>query len=226
MKTITIKSILACLLLCITPGVGAQERADRLQGKRIAFFGDSYVRNHHEPVENTWHYKFARKHGMRYYNCGRNGSCVSVDTKRFGPAMYKRIDELPDSLDYLVLIAGHNDAGRIDSIGIDYYKEKLALLCTSLIERYPTAKILFFTPWAIPQFETSHFKTVVEATLEVCGNYSIPVFDSARRSNIFAQSETFRKLYFQGGTGKDRAHLNAAGHDRFLPTAEAFIMQY
>ena len=26
-----------------------------LEGKRIAVFGDSYVRNHREPVENTWH---------------------------------------------------------------------------------------------------------------------------------------------------------------------------
>ena len=39
---------------------------DELNGKRIGVIGDSYVRNHKEPFENTWHYKFAKKHGMEY----------------------------------------------------------------------------------------------------------------------------------------------------------------
>lgn len=34
--------------------------SDPLYGKRIGVIGDSYVRNHREPVEYTWHYKFAK----------------------------------------------------------------------------------------------------------------------------------------------------------------------
>ena len=34
-------------------------QADDLKGKRIGVIGDSYVKNHKEPVENTWHYAFA-----------------------------------------------------------------------------------------------------------------------------------------------------------------------
>ena len=45
---------------------------DELNGKRIGVIGDSYVRNHKEPFENTWHYKFAKKHGMEYFNYGKN----------------------------------------------------------------------------------------------------------------------------------------------------------
>ena len=30
---------------------------------------------------------------------------------------------MTDSLDYVVVIAGHNDASLLDSIGIDNYKE-------------------------------------------------------------------------------------------------------
>ena len=52
------------------------------------------------------------------------------------------------------------------------------------------------------------------------------LFDAARNSNIYAANEQFRKIYFQGGKGTDTAHLNARGHDRFLPVAERFIMQY
>ena len=67
---------------------------------------------------------------------------------------------------------------------------------------------------------------VVDAMIEVCGSYGIPVFDAARNSNIFATSEQFRRIYFQGGKGTDTAHLNAKGHDRFLPVAEHFLLQW
>lgn len=117
--------------------------SDPLYGKRIGVIGDSYVRNHREPVEYTWHYKFAKKHGMQYFNYGRNGNCVAMPRARFGEAMYKRYKEMTDSLDYVVVIAGHNDASLLDSIGIDNYKEKLGILCEGLIEKYPSAKLVF-----------------------------------------------------------------------------------
>lgn len=212
---------------CTQVAFAQQEAAtDPLQGKRIGFLGDSYVRNHREPVENTWHYKFAQKHGMQYFNYGRNGNCVAMPRARFGEAMYKRYKEMTDSLDYVVVIAGHNDASLLDSIGIDNYKEKLGILCEGLIEKYPSAKIFFFTCWTCKHFAGSATEKVVDATLEVCGRYSIPVFDAARKGNIFAQSDAFRKIFFQNGGVNDTAHLNVKGHDRFLPCAEAFLLQY
>lgn len=51
-------------------------------------------------------------------------------------------------------------------------------------------------------------------------------FASARNSGIHVASDRFRSIYFQGGGVKDNAHLNAKGHDLFLPTAEAFILQH
>jgi lysophospholipase L1-like esterase len=212
----------------LLPVLKSMHSVDPLKGKKIGFLGDSYVRNHREPIENTWHYKFARKHGMEYFNYGRNGNCIALDLERWGTGMYQRYKEMRDDLDYVVVIAGHNDAsqGRIDSIGIDLFKERLAILCQGLIERYPHARLFFFTPWSCDGFVGSPRQQVVDAMLEVCGSYGIPVFDAARRSNIFVTSEQFRKLYFQGGKGTDTAHLNNSGHDRFLPVAESFIMQY
>ncbi len=201
-------------------------QSDPLTGKHMAVFGDSYVRNHREPVENTWHYKFAKKHGMKYSNYGRNGSSVAIDRERFGPAMYKRYKELPDSVDLLVIIAGHNDASLLDTIGIDNYRLRLGQLCDSLVERYPSASILFFTSWNGKNFEHNNFRKIVDATIDVCGARSIPVFDAARNSNIFAQSDAFRRIYFQNQGKGDRAHLNAKGHDRFLPVAESFILSH
>ena len=212
----------------LLPVLKSMPAIDPLKGKKIGFIGDSYVRNHREPVENTWHYKFARKHKMEYFNYGRNGNCITLDLKQWGTGMYQRYKDMRDDLDYVVVIAGHNDAsqGRIDSIGIDTFKERLAILCKGLIEKYPHAQLFFFTPWSCEGFVGSPRQQVVDAMLEVCGSYGIPVFDAARRSNIFVTSEQFRKLYFQGGKGTDTAHLNARGHDRFLPVAENFILQY
>ncbi len=197
---------------------------DPLAGKRIGVLGDSYVRNHKEPVERTWHYKFAKKHGMEYYNYGRNGSCVAIDRERFGPAMYKRYKEMRDSLDYVVVIGGHNDASLLDTIGLDNYKEKLAMLCEGLIKKYPEARIFFFTRWRCKDFEGSDSEKVVDATIEVCGRYGIPVFDAARQSDIAAEDDAFRAIYFQGGGRNDTAHLNDRGHDFFLPAAEDFLL--
>lgn len=199
-----------------------------LKGKRIGVIGDSYVRNHREPVENTWHYKFAQKHGMQYFNYGRNGNCIALDLKQWGTGMYKRYKEMNDTLDYVIVIAGHNDAsqGRLDSIGIDTFRERLGILCNGLKEKYPQSTILFFTPWTCENFTGSPRQRVIDAMLEVCGTYGIPVFDAARRSNVYADSQAFRRQYFQGGKGTDTAHLNARGHNLFLPVAEQFILKY
>lgn len=199
-----------------------------LAGKRIAFLGDSYVRNHREPAMLAWHYKFARKHGMTYFNYGRNGSNVAYNSKQWGPAMYVRYKDLPDDLDYVVVVGGHNDSFTLDSIGgLEQYKRRLGELCEGLIARYPKAQIFFFTRWVSADFPGSKAEKVVDATLEVCGSYSIPVFDSARKGGIYIGNETFRKTFLQPKKGNtDTAHLNARGHDRFLPVAEAFLLQY
>lgn len=224
----TLKLIMLFVILVCCGSLCAQTATqDPLAGKRIGVLGDSYVQNHREPIENTWHYKFAKKHGMTYFNYGRNGSCVAMDRVRFGKAMYKRYTAMPDSLDYVVVVGGHNDSNLLDSLGgIEGYKEKLAILCEGLIARYPQAKIFFFTRWTCKNFAGSNSEKVVDATLEVCGRYSIPVFDAARRGNIFAQSDAFRAIYFQNKGVRDTAHLNAKGHDRFLRVAEAFLLQY
>ena len=114
-------------------------QADDLKGKRIGVIGDSYVKNHKEPVENTWHYAFAQKHGMEYFNYGRNGNSIAYSSPRWGEAMYIRYKKMADNLDYVIVIGGHNDAFKLDSIGgIDNFKAKLEILCKGLVEKYPT----------------------------------------------------------------------------------------
>ena len=194
----------------------------------VSALSDSYVKNHKQPVERTWHYKFAKKHGMQYFNYGRNGNSIAYSSPRWGEAMYLRYKDMPDSLDYVVVVGGHNDCGKLDSIGgIGVFKERLALLCEGLIAKYPVAKIFFFTRWNTVDFQGSNAEKVVDAMLEVCGRYNIPVFDCARKGGIYVTSDAFRKAYFQPSKNNtDTAHLNGKGHDRFLKVAEQFLLQY
>jgi hypothetical protein len=219
------RSILAIALAVTALPMAAQD-TDPMKGKTMGVIGDSYVRNHKEPMENTWHYKLAQKHSMKYINYGRNGNCLTLDLKQWGTGVYHRYSQMSDSLDYIVVIGGHNDTARIDSIGVETFKERLGELCRGMIDKWPEARIFFFTPWCCEDFEGSSREKVVDAMLEVCSDYGIPVFDSARRSGIHAASLAFRRKFFQRSDGKDTAHLNSRGHDRFMPVAEAFIMQY
>lgn len=226
-RNLFLKFLLLLLLIAVSSISYAQQTGQNkmLDNKRIGVIGDSYVRNHKEPVEYTWHYKFAKKYNMEYHNFGRNGNCIALDRARFGQAMYKRYTEMPDSLDYIIVIAGHNDTGLLDSIGgIGPFKEKMSVLCKGLVNKYPSAKIFFFTRWVTDDFAGSDAEKIVDAMIEVCGNYSIPIFDAARKGGIFTYNDSFRRMYFHKET--DTAHLNSKGHDRFLPVAESFILQY
>lgn len=221
------KTLMIILLLVVA--ICAQGQTERLKGKRIAFIGDSYVYNHMQPKEYTWHYKFAKKYGMQYYNYGKNGTCISRDRHgSSGEAIYKRVTQMADSLDYIVIVAGHNDACRMlpgairpDTVTEDLLREKMAFICDTLQNKYPTAGIFFFTPWANPNYP--NMERVIDIIKEVAGHYGIPVFDS-RMSGIHVGSAGFRKTYFQ--SANDTAHLNAKGHDRFLPVAEDFLLKY
>lgn len=199
---------------------------DPLCGKRIAVIGDSYVRNHMEPIEYTWHYKLAKRHQMHYENYGINGNCISISrvSQGFGEPLCERFRQMPDLLDYVIVIAGHNDAWNLSSIGIDIFKEKLKILCEGLLDKYPKGKIFFFTCWGCKNFRGSNSEKIVDAILDICGQFAIPVFDAARNSNIYVASDKFREIYFQAKD--DFAHLNALGHDRFLRCAEEFLLRY
>ncbi|MCR5819759.1 MAG: SGNH/GDSL hydrolase family protein [Bacteroidaceae bacterium] len=201
--------------------INGVKAADPLTGKTMLVFGDSYVKNHRCPVEETWHYQVAASHGMKYINAGRNGSSVAFDRTRdgFGPNMITRLKDLPAEVDYFIIIAGHNDADKVKNSAdsLLMFRDSLDRLCQMLVERYPAARIAWVTPWNV---DRPGFAQVIATIREVCANHSIPVLDAARESGIHVRSIPFRKRYFQNG---DTAHLNASGHRLILNWADRFI---
>lgn len=204
------------------PFGGAQtfDLSDPLLGKTLNIIGDSYVRNHVRSYAETWHYKAADRAGMVYNNYGINGNCVAFDRsgRGFGVSMLDRFSQMRADADYVVVIAGHNDASMLsmmpDSVGV--FVESLDLFCKGLKEMYPKAGIGFVTPWAV---DRPMFPEVTQYIREACEKYSFVLLD-ATQSEILVNDPEFRAKYFQ--SKNDTAHLNPAGHDLLVDWGEAF----
>ncbi|AAP74530.1 tail fiber protein [Lactobacillus phage phiJL-1] len=191
-----------------------------LQGKTLDIIGDSYVANNGQPVSQTWHYKIANQHSMKYNNYGINGNGL-VTTKATGIPVVNRVSTMDSSADYIVVVGGKNDYNQ--QLAITDFKDGLATLIQELVERFVGKKICFFTPWSIVESETMNIplSQYSQAIEDVCGAYSIPCFNSAKRSGILAYSGAFQTKYFQ--TSTDRSHLNDAGHNLFVNPATKFL---
>lgn len=214
----TLRHILFSLTLLISAVADAQQI--------LNVIGDSYVANHRRPKEEAWHYKLAEKHGFTYNNYGRNGSCVAFDRTNdgkynFGPAMWVRYTAMDPAADYVIIIAGHNDADKVkdnpDSLAM--FRDSLETLLSGIEQLCPKAKIGYVTPWYV---DRPGFRQVCNVIKKVCKRHHIPVlWNYTPKCVIQVRDADFRKKYFQGPN--DTAHLTAAGHDLFLPVAEAWF---
>ena len=202
---------------------GEGKSTARLTGKVMNVIGDSYVRNHRRPFTETWHYKVAMKLGLKYNNYGRNGSSIAFDRSKegFGKSILQRYNEMADTADYILVIAGHNDADKIKNSrdSLKMFRDSLEQLCRGLINKYPSSKIAFVTPWNVPR---AGFKQVTNVILEVCKSHHIPVLNAAATSGIRVEDEQFRRKYFQGIN--DTAHLNDEGHNLLTDWGESFVL--
>lgn len=217
-------SILIAIASVITTYAGGPASGnDCCNGLTLCVFGDSYVRNHRRPASETWHAKAAEALGMRYLNFGINGNAVAYDRsdRGFGIEMTRRYAELPDSVDVLLLIAGHNDAVMLAKDGnFSKFSNALDTLCTRLQRKYPDAAIGFVTPWPVNR---NYFAEVIAEINRICALHGIEVFDAAKAGGIDVNDPVFREKYFQDKGVNDTAHLNSAGHDRLTQSGAAFI---
>ena len=214
--------------------------ADGAPTKKIAFIGDSYVQNHKGKIPETWHYQYAEGHKYHYLNFGRNGNRVIFPSKGSGPIIAKRFKEIPADTDYIVIIAGHNDACAYNRLGGDdkhldpatfgpaekakiaemekTFVESLPKFLANLKKSYPKAKIAWVTPW---QVEHDHFPETIAAIKAACAKAGIPCCDATELTGIAPNDEKTRAKLFQSKT--DTAHLNAAGHKLVLPKFTAWL---
>lgn len=192
-----------------------------LQGKKINWLGDSYVANNGVPYTQSWEYLIAQKYGMTYRNYGINGNGLVSGTN----PMSERYVEMDDDADYVMVVGGTNDFNA--QTPISTFKADLATFIGNLVTKYPTAKIAFWTPWNAkgyawyPSPKTYELEEYGNAIKEVCDEWGVPCFNATADGGVMAWSAGVRAALFQANN--DYAHLNAAGHARFVSRAEAFL---
>ena len=193
------------------------------QTKIISVLGDSYVKNHRRPYEETWHFKSATINGMDYRNHGRNGGCVAFDRTKegFGPSLLVRYQEMDPNSDIVLIIAGHNDAVKIgdDKAMLEQFTDSARLLIDKIRELCPKARIGWVTPWYV---DKPGFAPTCKAIKKICKQKKVALLDNYKKScMVKVRDDEFRRQYFQGPT--DNAHLNAKGHDLFLVVGDRFV---
>lgn len=198
------------------------------QAQIINVIGDSYVANHLQDKELTWHAKLAKELGMQYNNYGRNGSCIAFDRSHdgrwnFGPAMWQRYKAMNPDADYVLIIAGHNDADKVRTSkdSLKMFTDSLEVMLSGIETLCPKARIGFVTAWYV---DSPGFDVVTKVISKVCKKHHIPVLNNySAKCIIKVRDAEFRKRYFQ--TPSDMAHLNPEGHDLFLPVARAWFLK-
>lgn len=210
-------------------GIPRGENGVILNGKKILAIGDSFVQGNGLDHSLTWVGQLASRNNMVSYNYGLNGSCIADNPSQTIPSVMDRYEDILNTVkdvDYVLVLAGHNDSnsslngGSAIEIGHNEdnvkttYKGALNILINALINAYPTAKILFLTPFNRRGTE----KPYVEAMKEICGKYSIPCFDNFHSCGIDLQNATHLSIYEQTSL-----HFNEKGHERISYLYESIL---
>ena len=204
----------------ISTAKGKNSANSNLNGKVMNIIGDSYVANNGNPVSDTWHYKLAQKNSMTYNNYGINGNGLVTPNRNREPVV-ARYGQMAEGADYIVVVGGRNDYN--DQYPLADFRKGIDKLIEGIVTKYTSSKLCFFTPWSVNDDVNQKLKVKDYADImeEECQKYGIPCFNSNRKSGMSMWNRVFRKKYSMKET--DPSHLNANGHDRFMPRAEAFL---
>lgn len=191
-----------------------------LYEKKIGAIGDSFVDYNTVGSGKCWLDKIANRNGMTVYNYGLSSSSLAYDPNQTVLSVMDRyqsmISEAPN-LDYVLVLAGHNDSnaslhgGTAIPIGSNAdtvnttFKGALNILIKALLDAYPLARIVFLTPFNRRGTELPY----VDAMKEICGLYSIPCFDNYRGSGVCFQNSNQRVYYDLNNT----LHLTELGNE-------------
>ena len=194
-----------------------------LYGKKILAIGDSFVKGHSLSDNQTWLYKLAKRHNMTYYNYGFNGASIAYDPNDTQyTSIMTQLQSILDTVnetDYIVVLGGHNDSnpslhgGSAIPIGNDTdnvnttFKGALNILITSLLTKYPNAKLLMMSPF----YRRNTEEPYGVAMEEVSGLWGQSFYDCYHRSGITFKNQAHKNLYELGGS----LHMNELGQERF-----------
>lgn len=211
----------------------------KLEGIKANFLGDSITEGAGVPdVKYTYWNVLKERYGLaeaRGYGIGGTRiarQTVPSQNPKYDLDFCSRVDSMDPDADLVVVFGGTNDFGHGDApFGtIDDRTEftfygACHVLMRSLIEKYPSATIVFMTPLhrAVEKKperpDVPHLSEYVRAIKEVAALYGIPVYDLYANSNIDPQIPVQKELFT-----KDGLHPNIAGAARIAERLGNFLL--
>lgn len=204
-----------------------------LQGKKIAFLGDSITEGcGTSSMEHVYWNVIGRLTGAEVYGYGIGGTRIAVQqvptVERPWEDQYfaSRVDDMIPDADVVVVFGGTNDFGHGDAaLGSmadrtnNTFYGACHLLIQKLIARYPAAELVFMTPLhRSGEDETGYsgcgvrcagpLVRYVDAIAEVAAFYGVTVVDLFRTCPIQPQFPLLQERYMPDGL-----HPNDAGNE-------------
>lgn len=215
-----------------------------LSGKKLVFLGDSITEGvgTSAPDKRYWEV-VAQKTGAVCKGFGISGTRIARQQNPGVPAenfchdynhFITRVDKMDADADVVMVLGGVNDYGHGDApfgaMGdrtLDSFYGALHVLYTTLVEKYPTARIVIMTPlhWDAEDRikETADgrsliLKDYVNAIREVAEYYSFPVLDLYAASGIQPKLTVQKEYYMPDGL-----HPSDNGNARMAECIVAFL---
>ncbi len=214
-----------------------------LKNKKILFLGDSITHGNGTSGEDYTFWSLIGKNtGAKCVGYGVSGTRIAhqLDKEEYFEKLgcfVDRADTMDTDADAVVVFGGTNDFGHGDApFGkstdktADTYCGALNVLCEKLITKYPKALIVFMTPLhRLNEDNTTvndrglkrdhSLKDYVDAMIEACAYYSIPVIDLFRTSGLQPNVPIIKEMYVPDGL-----HPNDEGHKILAKRIENFFL--
>lgn len=215
-----------------------------IKGKKIVFLGDSITEGcGTTSAENTFVYRVGKEGEFRESkNYGIGGTRIARQTVPSACEIWdndycKRVEELDDDADIVVVFGGTNDFGHGDA-PIGNFSDRSVYtfygachhLMTRLHERFPGKPIIIITPLHRLNEDSPRgdnkpddvapLKKYVDIIREMAEYYSLPVLDLYSVSGIQPKVDIIREKYCPDGL-----HPNDEGHKILTSKILAFLKQ-
>lgn len=207
-----------------------------IKNKKINFLGDSITQGvgvsapefkYVEVFARKFEPAIARNYGISGTRFARQHT-PTVNNPRFDLDFCSRVAEMDPDADIVVVFGGTNDYGHgdapmgsFDDRTPDTFYGACHTLMSSLIEKYPSATIVFLTPLHRATENRANrepLSAFVSVIREVAEFYSLPVLDLYATAGIQPQLAVQRQLY-----APDGLHPNNTGAEKLADRLGAFL---
>ena len=208
-----------------------------ISDKKIYFLGDSITEGGGaSAADKTFVSLFQKEYPpVNVINYGRGGTRIArkripSDNPKADFDFNRRVTEMADGADLIVVFGGVNDfgsgdapLGRLGDQTEDTFYGALYALYEKLLKKYPYAKVLVVTPLHcvredVPNRQGNTLKEFVVAVRETAELFSFPILDLYATSGINPEFGKVKETFMPDGL-----HPNDAGHQRLFELMNAYI---